>query len=35
MALLGRIIEVYKRRMDDMARAISEEMGASRSACAH
>jgi aldehyde dehydrogenase (NAD+) len=28
MALLGRIIEVYKRRMDDMARAISEEMGA-------
>jgi acyl-CoA reductase-like NAD-dependent aldehyde dehydrogenase len=28
MALLGRIIEVYKRRMDDMAVAISEEMGA-------
>ena len=28
MALLGRIIEVYKRRMDDMAQAISEEMGA-------
>jgi acyl-CoA reductase-like NAD-dependent aldehyde dehydrogenase len=28
MALLGRIIEVYKRRMSDMAQAISEEMGA-------
>jgi len=28
MALLARIIEVYKRRMDDMALAISEEMGA-------
>jgi len=28
MALLGRIIEVYKRRMADMAQAISEEMGA-------
>ena len=28
MALLSRIIEVYKRRMDDMAQAISEEMGA-------
>jgi acyl-CoA reductase-like NAD-dependent aldehyde dehydrogenase len=28
MALLERIIEVYKRRMDDMAQAISEEMGA-------
>jgi aldehyde dehydrogenase (NAD+) len=28
MALLGRIIEVYKRRLDDMAQAISEEMGA-------
>jgi acyl-CoA reductase-like NAD-dependent aldehyde dehydrogenase len=28
LALLGRIIEVYKRRMDDMAQAISEEMGA-------
>jgi acyl-CoA reductase-like NAD-dependent aldehyde dehydrogenase len=28
MALLEKIIEVYKRRMDDMAHAISEEMGA-------
>ena len=28
MALLGKIIGVYQRRMDDMARAISEEMGA-------
>jgi len=28
MALLGRIIEVYKRRLDDLAVAISEEMGA-------
>jgi acyl-CoA reductase-like NAD-dependent aldehyde dehydrogenase len=28
MALLGRIIEAYKRRMEDMARAISAEMGA-------
>jgi len=28
MALLGRIIEVYTRRMDDMAQAISAEMGA-------
>jgi acyl-CoA reductase-like NAD-dependent aldehyde dehydrogenase len=28
MALLARIIEVYKRRMDEMAQAISEEMGA-------
>jgi acyl-CoA reductase-like NAD-dependent aldehyde dehydrogenase len=28
VALLERIIEVYKRRMDDMAQAISEEMGA-------
>jgi acyl-CoA reductase-like NAD-dependent aldehyde dehydrogenase len=28
MALLERIIEVYKRRMDDMAQAISDEMGA-------
>jgi len=28
MALLEKIIEVYKRRMDDMAQAISEEMGA-------
>jgi acyl-CoA reductase-like NAD-dependent aldehyde dehydrogenase len=28
LALLGRIIEVYKRRMDDMAQAISGEMGA-------
>ena len=28
LALLGKIIEVYKRRMDDMAQAISEEMGA-------
>jgi len=27
-ALLEKIIEVYKRRMDDMAQAISEEMGA-------
>jgi acyl-CoA reductase-like NAD-dependent aldehyde dehydrogenase len=28
MALLGRIVEVYRRRMEDMALAISEEMGA-------
>ena len=28
MALLERIIAVYKRRMEDMAQAISEEMGA-------
>jgi acyl-CoA reductase-like NAD-dependent aldehyde dehydrogenase len=28
MALLAKIIEVYRRRMDDMAQAISEEMGA-------
>ena len=28
MALLERIVAAYKRRMDDMARAISEEMGA-------
>ena len=28
MALLGRVIEVYKGRLDDMAQAISEEMGA-------
>jgi len=28
VALLARIIEIYKRRMDDMAQAISEEMGA-------
>jgi acyl-CoA reductase-like NAD-dependent aldehyde dehydrogenase len=28
MALLGRIVEVYKSRLDDMAQAISEEMGA-------
>jgi acyl-CoA reductase-like NAD-dependent aldehyde dehydrogenase len=28
MALLAKIIEVYQRRMDDMAQAISEEMGA-------
>jgi aldehyde dehydrogenase (NAD+) len=28
MALLGRIIEAYKARMNDMARAISDEMGA-------
>ena len=28
MALLGTIFEVYKRRMDDMAQVISEEMGA-------
>ena len=28
MALLEKIIAVYKRRMDDMAQAISEEMGA-------
>jgi acyl-CoA reductase-like NAD-dependent aldehyde dehydrogenase len=28
MALLARIIEAYKRRIDDMAQAISEEMGA-------
>jgi aldehyde dehydrogenase (NAD+) len=28
MAVLAKIIEVYKRRMDDMAQAISEEMGA-------
>jgi acyl-CoA reductase-like NAD-dependent aldehyde dehydrogenase len=28
MALLARIIETYKRRIDDMAQAISEEMGA-------
>jgi len=28
MAVLARIIEVYGRRLDDMAQAISEEMGA-------
>ena len=28
MALLGRIIDAYKRRMEEMADAISEEMGA-------
>ncbi len=28
MALLGRVVEVYKSRMADMASAISEEMGA-------
>jgi len=28
MALLAKVIDVYKRRMDDMAQAISEEMGA-------
>ena len=28
IALLERIIEVYKRRLDDMAQVISEEMGA-------
>jgi len=28
MALLGRIIEVYKTRLADLAKAISEEMGA-------
>ncbi len=28
MALLERVIEVYKRRLGDMAQAISEEMGA-------
>jgi len=28
MALLGKIIEVYKRRIPDLAQAISEEMGA-------
>jgi acyl-CoA reductase-like NAD-dependent aldehyde dehydrogenase len=28
MALLEKIVAVYKRRMDDMAQAISEEMGA-------
>jgi len=28
MALLGKIIAVYQRRIDDMAQAISEEMGA-------
>jgi acyl-CoA reductase-like NAD-dependent aldehyde dehydrogenase len=28
VALLAKVIEVYKRRMDDMAQAISEEMGA-------
>ncbi|MCK6452485.1 MAG: aldehyde dehydrogenase family protein [Alphaproteobacteria bacterium] len=28
VALLGRIVEVYKRRMDDIARAVSDEMGA-------
>jgi aldehyde dehydrogenase (NAD+)/3-succinoylsemialdehyde-pyridine dehydrogenase len=27
-ALLGRIVEVYERRMDDLAHAITEEMGA-------
>jgi aldehyde dehydrogenase (NAD+)/3-succinoylsemialdehyde-pyridine dehydrogenase len=27
-ALLGRIVEVYQRRMDDVAQAITEEMGA-------
>ena len=28
VALLGKIADVYERRMDDMAAAISEEMGA-------
>ena len=28
MAVLARIIEVYERRLDDMAQAVSEEMGA-------
>ena len=28
LALLGRIVEVYKRRYNDMAEAITEEMGA-------
>ena len=28
MALLGKVIEVYKRRLPDLAQAISEEMGA-------
>ncbi len=28
LALLGRIIEVYQRRLDEMASAITEEMGA-------
>jgi len=28
MAVLARIVEVYERRLDDMAQAVSEEMGA-------